>query len=68
MHRQLVRPYWVAVVRYFKDSGSADFFHIQQQYKPDLDLHASYQRYYTLYASLYNKLKDDFKTLNNILG
>ena len=49
-----------------KDNGSADFFHIQQQYKPDLTLHANYKRYYAVYAGLYNKLKDDFQTLNNI--
>jgi gluconokinase len=48
------------------DSETAAFFHIQQQYQPDLTLHASYQRYYAVYAGLYNKLKDDFQTLNNI--
>jgi gluconokinase len=50
----------------FKDSETAAFFHIQQQYTPDSTLHAMYQRYYTIYAGLYNKLKDDFQTLNNI--
>ncbi|HEX6431143.1 MAG TPA: gluconokinase [Niastella sp.] len=50
----------------FKDNETASFFHIQQQYQPDLTLHASYQRYYNVYAGLYNKLKDDFQTLNNI--
>jgi gluconokinase len=48
------------------DSETAAFFHIQQQYQPDLAVHAIYQRYYTVYAGLYNKLKDDFQTLNNI--
>jgi gluconokinase len=48
------------------DSETAAFFHIQQQYQPNLTLHAMYQRYYAIYAGLYNKLKDDFQTLNNI--
>jgi len=42
------------------------FFKVQQQYKPDLKLHACYQQYYAVYATLYNKLQDDFHTLNAI--
>jgi gluconokinase len=38
----------------------------EQHYTPDVALHARYQRYYTVYAGLYNKLKDDFQTLSNI--
>jgi len=44
----------------------ASIFHVQQLYNPDLTLHARYQLYYPVYAGLYNKLKDDFHTLNNI--
>lgn len=50
----------------FNDSEPMTFFHIQQQYTPDATLHATYQRYYAVYAGLYNKLKDDFQTLHNI--
>jgi gluconokinase len=57
---------WQSLGIFKDDNEPAAFFHIQQQYQPDLTLHASYQRYYTVYAGLYNKLKDDFQTLNNI--
>lgn len=39
-------------------------FHREQQYMPDMAMHDRYQRYFTVYAGLYNKLKDDFYTLN----
>jgi gluconokinase len=45
---------------------SVPVFHNQQNYTPDVAIHARYQRYYTVYAGLYNKLKDDFQTLSNI--
>jgi gluconokinase len=45
---------------------TARIFHIQQQYNPNLTLHARYQQYYKVYIGLYNKLKDDFHTLNAI--
>ena len=50
----------------FKGNEPATIFHIQQQYIPDHEQHAGYQRYYKVYAGLYNRLKDDFQTLNNI--
>jgi gluconokinase len=37
-----------------------------QIYKPNQLLHSHYQQYYQVYASLYNKLKHDFQTLNDI--
>jgi gluconokinase len=49
-----------------KASETTRIFHIQQQYNPNKALHARYQLYYSVYAGLYNKLKDDFQTLNNI--
>jgi gluconokinase len=48
-----------------KNNGS-EFFHAQQQYHPDQQMHILYQKYYRVYASLYNKLKDEFKTLSAI--
>jgi gluconokinase len=49
------------------ETGDASrIFHIQQQYNPNIAVHARYQLYYKVYAGLYNKLKDDFQTLNNI--
>jgi gluconokinase len=47
-------------------NSTAPVFHNQQEYTPDAANHARYQRYYQVYAGLYNKLKDDFQTLNNI--
>jgi gluconokinase len=49
-----------------KASETTRIFHIQQQYNPNEALHARYQLYYKVYAGLYNKLKDDFQTLNDI--
>jgi gluconokinase len=49
-----------------KSRETARIFHTQHQYQPDLTLHTRYQKYYSIYAGLYNKLKDDFQTLNNI--
>jgi len=34
------------------------FFDLQKQYDPDQSQHAHYQKYYRIYASLYNSLKD----------
>jgi gluconokinase len=48
-----------------KTAASAAFQN-QQYYTPDAALHTRYQRYYQVYAGLYNKLKDDFQTLNDI--
>jgi gluconokinase len=48
------------------DNTVSPEFHTQQQYMPDMMMHDRYQRYYTVYAGLYNKLKDDFYTLHKI--
>jgi gluconokinase len=47
-------------------SESAPVFLNKQQYLPDMEMHARYQRYYAVYAGLYDKLKADFQTLTNI--
>lgn len=46
--------------------GSAPVFLNKQQYIPDMELHKRYQRYYGVYAGLYDKLKADFQTLSEI--
>jgi gluconokinase len=51
---------------FLKSGQTTHIFHTQQTYHPDLTLHKRYQKYYSVYAGLYNKLKDDFQTLNNI--
>jgi gluconokinase len=51
---------------FMKRNDPARIFHIQHKYSPDLTRHALYKQYYNIYAGLYNKLKDDFQTLNNI--
>lgn len=43
-------------------------FHNKQHYIPDMEMHQRYQRYYAVYAGLYDKLKADFQTLNEIRG
>jgi gluconokinase len=48
------------------DNSAGPVFHNQQEYTPDAANNALYQRYYSVYAGLYNKLKDDFQTLNDI--
>jgi gluconokinase len=45
---------------------SAPVFLNKQQYLPDMEMHARYQRYYAVYAGLYDKLKADFQTLSEI--
>jgi gluconokinase len=46
--------------------GSAPVFLNKQQYLPDMEKHALYQRYYAVYAGLYDKLKADFQTLTRL--
>jgi gluconokinase len=43
-------------------------FHNKQHYIPDMEMHKRYMRYYAVYAGLYDKLKADFQTLNEIRG
>ena len=50
----------------YKKDAFAVFSGTHQIYKPNRLLHSHYQQYYKVYASLYNKLKDDFHTLNAI--
>jgi gluconokinase len=47
-------------------SESAPVFLNKQQYMPDMEMHKRYQRYYAVYAGLYDKLKADFQTLSDI--
>jgi gluconokinase len=49
-------------------NGSAPVFLNKQQYMPDMEMHKRYKRYYAVYAGLYDKLKADFQTLNEIRG
>jgi gluconokinase len=51
------------VLQYNQTPG---FFHIQQQFQPQMAQHAIYQQYYTVYNSLYPALQPAFQTLNNI--
>ncbi|WP_205512731.1 gluconokinase [Longitalea arenae] len=41
-------------------------FHMQQHYLPDMVMHDRYQRYYNVFAGLYNKVKTDLHTLDAI--
>jgi gluconokinase len=49
-------------------SETAPVFHNKQQFSPDMALHGLYQRYFAVYAGMYNKLKADFQTLSQIRG
>src|SRR5204863_5851470 len=49
-----------------KQDEPLTFFHVQQHFHPAEPLHQQYRKYYTVYASLYNKLKDAFMALSDI--
>lgn len=53
-------------VNIFKKDAFTAFSGTHQIYEPNRVQHSHYQQYYQVYASLYNKLKDDFQTLNTI--